>query len=344
MNHATRIASAAGIILLSTFGETTLALAAGSSAQVTSIVQSFLPGSSVSVSPATGNGQSGANQLKIELARSEMPSGLTRAKQTVHFEGIGWRANMAASIVYASDPSIIRYEVAAPDGTVPKAAVNDFHGGFEAKDLTVKTPLIDSVSIQKALAQLNSNIAVLSRALPAGSVTSEKAYALRVQGSRNQFALEANITLSSAVDLDGHYGDVLSGLPTGLTGDYSLASVEGLALVVTSSDGTLLVGSWQSTRATGAVLQLGTDAPDVDTFQTTTAFPNLTGGPSTRAVALDAPLAGLHSSGSPLALATIKKTNGGSEDWLLIWSLAAVLALALVIGRRFVARRSTQVS
>ena len=323
-----RLLGAMGLTAICCLSFASAASGAEAPSQASTTVQSLLPGATASMSQTS----SGGNELDIQLAPNSIPGGLSQDQQDILVEGLGWKARLAASIVYANDPTISMYQVTTAEGTTPSDAANVFHGGFYPSDST-SMPLLDSVDAQSALSQLNSNLAVLTASLPAGSVTNANAYALPIQGSTNAFALEADISLSNADDLIGHYGDVLGGLPTGLTGDYSLVSVEGLAIVVTSSDGALLAGSWQSTRSGNAVLDLGANPPQVDSFAATAQYPNLTGGPSTLIVALGGPSGTKNSDSSTQAIAAVTSRSGSLSD--LIWvGLVLVLAFGSLIVRR----------
>lgn len=80
-----------------------------------------------------------------------------------------------------------------------------------------------------------------------GRVTKASPFVISSGAGANQYALEVDITVDEASSLAGHYGDVLQGLRTGLTGDLSATPVEGLSIVVTLADGTPVVGSWEAT-------------------------------------------------------------------------------------------------
>ncbi|MGH3525241.1 MAG: hypothetical protein ACRDU4_21025, partial [Mycobacterium sp.] len=120
-------------------------------------------------------------------------------------------------------------------------------------------------------------------AMPAGSVTKAVPVLIPSGAGANQYALEADIVLDRASSSAGHYGDILRGLRTGLTGDLASTPIEGLSIVVTTVDGTPVVGSWESTRAGGGATQFADPEAQPQHPQATTTFRNLTGGPPTLA-------------------------------------------------------------
>jgi hypothetical protein len=128
--------------------------------------------------------------------------------------------------------------------------------------------------------QLNSNLGVLESTLPVGTIANESTQVLTTGSNANQFALEVDITVGSS-SLSNYFGDFIYGLQTGLTGDPSIASVEGLSIIVTDQDGSPLVGSWVATRSATGTIQFADPSQVPSIMQVTSTFVNLTGGPST---------------------------------------------------------------
>lgn len=329
---------------------------------VTATVDGLLPGSISSLQSPSSVTSGGPQQLLIQLSPTEIRSGLSTMAQTFTYNEIGWRARSAASVVAETNPNVTSYSVVASDGSVPPGAFNAFHGGFATIGTPISTPNLDSVSSSLALAQLNSNLTVLNSVLPSGSVISESATVLPVGSSADQFALEADITINQPSALVGHYGDVLDGLTTGLTGDPSLTSIEGLSIVVNATDGTPILGSWQATRSETGTLQFGDPTQSVNALQVTTTFPNLTGGPATEQTALGAPIVSskaksaitgsVRKSSSNQPVVTSKsfivasqvqtRHGGDTQAWWWASSLGALILLFGLVGwRRFRPQRDS---
>jgi hypothetical protein len=244
------------------------------------VVSSLLPGSSVQIAPLTTASGASSERLVITLASSDTPSGLTTLQQQFNYEEIGWRAGIAASLVNVADPTVTSYSVETSTGQVPGYAFNEFHGGFSPSGSSLNDPKLDSVASSAAITQMNSNLTVLKSVLSSGSVISADAQVLPVNADGNEFALEVRITVNQASSLQGHLGDVLVGLQTGLIGNMNSTLVEGLSIQVITANGTPVVGSWQETRAQTGTLQFADPSQSSGPLQSTAVYPNLTGGPS----------------------------------------------------------------
>jgi hypothetical protein len=254
---------------------------------MSSIVDDFLPGATATLQSSPSRGNKSAARLIIQLS-PESTKDKTKLQQDFMYEEIGWRAEIAYDIINSGDADISSYRVTTSDGRVPPAALNDFHGGTTTIPglKPMAHPGLDTVPASLALQQLKSSIEILTDALPAGSVTSASVVLLPTD-RRNQYALEADITINQASSLDGHYGDALEGLQTGLTGDPASTIVEGIAIVVTAADGSPVLGGWQSTRDQSGTLQFGDPSKaNTELLRVTRPFPDVTNGPGTKIGAL----------------------------------------------------------
>lgn len=333
------------------------ASAAPGPANASAVVNDFLPGATATIQSAPSTSNSSAEVLAIQLPSSAIPSGQTGLQLQFVYHEIGWKARVAASLVAQGDANVTSYTVTTASGNVPTGAFNDFHGGFATIGAAIGEPELDSVAPTLAMKQLQSNLSALQGAMPPGSVTQAVATMVPSSPSGDQYVLEADVTIDQASSLVGFYGDVLQGLQTGLTGDPSSAVIEGLAIVVTTPDGTPVVGSWQATRSLSGVLQFADPSQASESLQVTTEFPNLTGGPSTAVGALGS---GVRTStgqagGSAIASASSDGHNGakavpsqvhvlhgagkqgsGLGAWWAAIGAAAAVAIALITlgGRR----------
>ncbi len=249
-------------------------------ATASSIVDYLIPGATTNIVSDPGTQQT----LQIILPQSAASGQLTHEQQQFIDNNLGWRARIAASLVAAQSPSVSTWVVDDPDGSPPDANSDAFHGGTAA-GASLGNPKLDSVSVSAATAQLQSNVQAFRSILPTGAYIGDSIRAYQV-GNSNEFALEVDITLASSKSLDGHFGDAIGGLQTGLTGDSTASLIEGLAIQVESQDSTPIVGSWQTARSPQGTLQFANPDDQTQSLAPTTQYVNLTGGPSTKTTVL----------------------------------------------------------
>jgi hypothetical protein len=137
---------------------------------------------------------------------------------------------------------------------------------------------LDSVSATAARRQLDDNLAVLRRGLPPGSITQATITEIPVDVAHQRIALDVELSVASLPRLTGHFGDIFSGLATGLAPGLD-STIEGLAIHVVDASGRN-AGSWMATRA-----QQGTTVVDPrlrlpHLIAPTMHFTNETGGPN----------------------------------------------------------------
>jgi hypothetical protein len=283
---------------------------AGEISAASSAVQAVLPGSSSTLVPASlvppglsagGVAASGsstttntaAEELQITVpASSFTPTGSSspalaaptspgnETNDSASYE-LGWHAALAASLAGVGDTNIVRYSVSVPGVTVSPAEQGVMQGVIR---LTVGGPEnggalanLGAVPYQTLMSQLQSNVEVLTGALPAGTVLGSDAFAVPVVGSSGDYGFEVDLKVTSLATLQGFVGDIVEGLGTGLTGGLS-APTEGVAINIVDSQGRR-VGWWSATRAASG-FAIGDPILPVAGGTETTTFPNLTGGPA----------------------------------------------------------------
>jgi hypothetical protein len=247
---------------------------------ISGIVNNYLPGATATVQPAPVGSNSSGDVLAIALPSSDIPGGESALQMQFIYHELGWKARVAAALVAQADPNVTSYTLTTAKGDVPADAFNDFHGGFMTGSQTAD-PSLDSILPSLALQQLQSNLDVLVAAMLSGSVTQAVATLLPTNPSGNQFVVEADVSIDQASSLNGFYGDALVGLQTGLTGGPTSDVVEGVAIVVTASNGSPVFGAWHAARSQSGVMQFADPNDASQSLQVTASFPNLTGGPST---------------------------------------------------------------
>lgn len=307
-----------GCTIATLFGATSLWNAAVSSAATTAVpaavsqvASAAFPGATVSLgsgiygqssdalgslAPATGGAattQSAAptplsdlHTLEIQLA-DPTPDG-TALDNTFDWADTGWKAQLVAAVSAVANPSITGYSLSEPDGTVPSEASNFFQGSVRSDptNSAIDDADMDTITHAQAESQLNSNIATLSSALGAGGLESSSVTVIPLGAGTNSFALAATLDVSSVADLDGHIGDIVDGLETGLLGG-SKSLIEGLGIQV-FVDNTPEIGAWEAARAGSGDLQFNKDLTVPDVLTPTQQFANLTAGPAASASALGA--------------------------------------------------------
>ncbi len=309
-----------------------------------SVVDSVLPGAQVSVTqPATtSTGQSsqtpyssdgsytaGGEALSIQLPASAIPTGQTPMQSQFTYQELGWRASLAVGVIDATQP-ISEYQVTTATGDVPTTAADAFHGSFASGWTPGSDPALDTLSSDTALAQLKSNLNVLTQALPAGSVQSSSATLVPIGSSSNQYALDASVTLTDASALNGHYGDALVGMETGLVGNVATSPIEGVAVTIYAADGTPIAGEWSATRAQSGTTAFGDPATAPTSYSVTTNFPVLTGVPAITSGAVGAPGTAEPTSpskthGSATTAATNRVATGSGLSWPFALGLVGIV-------------------
>jgi hypothetical protein len=199
---------------------------------------------------------------------------------------LGWSAELAAAQAGLENPNIVSYRVAVTDHTLTPAQQGMLSGiirmGVGSVENGGAMGNLGAVPYGTLAAQIRSNITTLASVLPAGTILGSDTVPISVNASTNDYAFEIDLKVNSLVSLQGHVGDVVDGLDTGLTGGPS-APTEGVAINIIDSQGRR-VGWWSATRAaTGSAI--GDPVLPVAGGTETTAFANLTGGPDPTAFA-----------------------------------------------------------
>lgn len=251
------------------------------------IIARVLPGSSASVVPVTvtsmprhktrpATGTDAVN-LNITLPGTATPPSGSATAQQFAYANLSWRADLGTAAIGVTKTQLLSYKITYADGTVPGAAFNYFTNliRLQPGPSTPEDPSIDTLASSSAVAQAKASVAALTAALPAGAITNSTVTVVPITSDASQYALSIAVDLSDPALLNGHIGDLLQGLGTGLVAGADVM-IEGLEITV-SSAGQPLAGSWQAIRS-----GIGTVAfdPSIDqsSFSSSTVdFPNLTG-------------------------------------------------------------------
>lgn len=271
-----------GAILLKGEGERAAAASAvPGPAAITADVQAVLPGTRGEL-VASSSGYDGQGQvLRVEVPR-EMA--LASADDPFGIADAAWRARLLAADLATGAPEVTGYQLRSPGvspAAVSPAVLGELTGTLPPPAATAGLRRLGTVSADAARAQLDSNIAVLRKRVPA--IAGVAVRSLELPGAGDHVAFAVSVEAENVEKLRPYLGDVFLGLQTGLVGSEE-AVIDGLA--ITLSEGSKpVIGSWMATRAlTGAVL----NSPEFrmpETIGTTLPFASTTGGPTPQAAA-----------------------------------------------------------
>ena len=331
----------ASISMVCAFGP---AFALGTSQFTSNLINEVLPGASSLVQPINAGSTSNAAQvLDITLPPQTIPQGLTTFQESFLVNEIGWKANLIGGLVFQNDPTISQFNVAIAGTIVPEAMADTLHGGFTVGNYgNPASSVLDSLSQGKAVSQLESNITTLDNVLGSGSGVTSTISVIPLVAGTNDFGLQVNVTVPNYSTIAEHRGDIIYGLQTGLTGSFPNNLIEGLAVIVTASDGSPLIGSWVSTRSMSGTLEFGANGVPAGVMSVDASFPNLTGGPTSEAGTTGAPTPRSHinpiSPGERISLGDGPRSHAGvsesGDTWLISGFALITLVAALVLIRR----------
>jgi hypothetical protein len=227
----------------------------------------------------------GAERLRIALPAAAIApqpgSGplATDANTAAVYAGAGWRAAMIAGLAATRVPAITQYV------TTDKAG-GQAPGASFYLDGTVRTtpgaklapmPLIDRVAPARERRQLDDNILTLIRGLPRGSVLRASVRALVVDPATHGMAYAVSLRVRDLRRLRFRFGDIFSGLATGLAPGPD-STVEGLAIHVVDTAGRS-AGSWIATRSAQGTTVIDPRVHVPRVMVVHIHFTNETGGP-----------------------------------------------------------------
>jgi hypothetical protein len=245
--------------------------------RIACVVGRAIPGATVSYGPHQ-YGPPGAITLDIREPSSTRPPSGTKLERSFAYTQRGWVASMAAYLAATRNPRIRAYQLLPPTGH-PTQAMNDYYQGPVSGDPTDKRVgdlKLDSLRLTKAIKQVRATLRVLRSVLPSHAVRHVTVDVISLDPLRREYALSISLTVGSAHDLDRHIGDLVLGVDSGLI-DGPESLIEGVAMVA-STRAQPLVGAWSTIRNETGSLEF---APFIHytCFETTTTFPDLTGGP-----------------------------------------------------------------
>jgi hypothetical protein len=229
----------------------------------------------------------GAQGLQIKLPATLMhpptPSANPQSDSTAAslFAGAGWRGALIAALAATHIPGLTQFVTTDAAGAQAPGAAFYLNGSVRmtpGQNPASGMSKLDTVTPTAARRQLDDSLAVLKRGLPAGSITAATITEIPVDVTHRQMAFDVELRVADLQRLSGHFGDIFSGLATGLAPGLD-STVEGLAIHVRDAAGRN-AGSWMATRA-----QQGTTVVDPrlrlpHVMTPTLHFANETGGPN----------------------------------------------------------------
>ncbi|MGI8800701.1 MAG: hypothetical protein ACR2KV_00795 [Solirubrobacteraceae bacterium] len=229
--------------------------------RVAAIAASVVPGASA-VLGAPAEPAPGAQGLRIVLpdrAIHPPPGGPPLSRNSTAasvYAGAGWRGALIAAVAATEVQALTDFIVTDRAGAQAPGAAFYLDGSVRpapGQNPAAGMTMLDRVSPAAALRQLDDNLLVLMRGLPAGSVTGMTVTEVPVDRGRAGFAVELRV--ADLQRLTHRFGDIFAGVGTGLAPGPA-STVEGLAIHAVDPEGRN-AGSWMATRA-----QQGTTVAD----------------------------------------------------------------------------------
>jgi hypothetical protein len=163
------------------------------------------------------------------------------------YAGAGWRAALIAAAAALGVPALTDFVATDRAGAQAPGAAFYLDGTVRTapgQSMAAGMARLGRVSGAAARQQLDDNLRVLRAGLPRGSLLAATVTPIAVAGG-TAFAVELRI--GDLRRLTSHFGDLLSGLATGLAPGPN-STVEGLAVHAVDAGGRN-IGSWMATRA-----------------------------------------------------------------------------------------------
>jgi hypothetical protein len=265
-------------------GSSSAASTVPSAAAVETAVSGLIPDSSAKL--VAESSQVPSTGLELEVALGSPPSA-AEVKDPFAYAALGWRLRLAAASLASETEELRAFRLTAPGvsaADVPPAALGEVEGTLPSQRLLAARDSLGSLSQSNAEAQLESNLAVLRRAVPDALLQGVATKAIQVDP--NHVAFEVTLQTDDASSLARYLGDVFVGLQTGLVG--GTGGADGLAIVVEET-GEAVAGSWFAARAMSGTQMFAPDLKVPDELATTARFPVLGGGSApTRSAHADA--------------------------------------------------------
>jgi hypothetical protein len=193
---------------------------------------------------------------------------------------LGWKAAVAAGLAGVRDERIVYYQLTERRHRFTPFQENYLNGQLRLDGgASEYQPFrkIGTVPLSTLTKQLRSNVRVLKRALPHGTVIASQQKLIRVEPRADDYAFEVDLKVGHLASLRRYEGDLVCGLGTGLVGGPTAPS-EGLAINVVDSRG--LRASWWSAERAQTGMGVSDRALPSSGGSETVRFPDITGGPA----------------------------------------------------------------
>lgn len=272
---------AVGFVALRTDGNGAAAASTPGPATISADAQAVLPGTQAEL-VADSTGYNGEGQV----LRVDVPRELAVASTDDPFAiaDAAWRVRVLAADLAAQVPGLAGYQLRSPGTSptaVPSAVLGELTGTLPPPVAMNALRKVGTVQAAAARAQLDSNIAVLRKHVPA--IANITVQSLELPEAAGHVAFAVEIESNAVESLRPYLGDIFLGLQTGLVGGED-AVIDGLGITLSEGPKTV-AGSWVAARAlTGAVL----NSPEFKmptSLATTLPFVSFTGGPAPQAAA-----------------------------------------------------------
>jgi len=289
MSRRARIVAVVVVILVAIGVPVRLLLFAGGGStkvepfSLATIVNDVAPGASVTVMAAE-QAVPGATALQVKLPPSLVtpPPGVGTAPSDSSvasvYAGAGWRGVLIASVAALRIPALTQFVTTNLAGAQAPGAAFYLDGSVRSAPMQAlpRLPMLDKVGPAAERKQLDDNLALLRKGLPAGSLINSTVKAITVDPAAHGMAYSVELKVRDLRALRNELGDIF-GLATGLAPGPD-STVEGLAIHAVDLAGRN-AGTWIATRTQQAttVVDPAIHAPRVTIPRM--RFVNETGGP-----------------------------------------------------------------
>jgi hypothetical protein len=250
-------------------------------AGVSSIAATVVPGASASLMPAP-SGVPGAEMVQIRVpdALVHPPASTNDSSTASLLAAAGWRGALIAAAAATRMPAVTQFAVTDKAGAQPPEAAFYLDGAVRmAPGQTADAGMsrLGTIAPSAARRQLESNLDVLRRGLPAGSIGRADITEIKVDPAGRGMALSVELKVKDLRSLRGHLGDLFGGLATGLAPGPD-STVDGLAIHAVDAGGRH-AGSWMATRSQQGTTVMDPRIKPPAVMVPRLRFVNETGGP-----------------------------------------------------------------
>ncbi|MEA2301985.1 MAG: hypothetical protein QOE44_2520 [Solirubrobacteraceae bacterium] len=248
---------------------------------VSSIAATVVPGATATLMPAP-SGVPGAEMVRIMVpdALVHLPAPARDSSAASVLAAAGWRGALIAAAAATRMPAVTQFAVTDKAGAQPPEAAFYLDGAVRmapGQDPAAGMTRLDTISPSAARRQLEDNLGVLMRGLPAGSIGRAAITEIQVDPARHGVALAVELEVKDLRSLRGHLGDLLGGLATGLAPGLD-STVEGVSIHAVDAGGRH-AGSWIATRSQQGTTVMDPRIKPPPVMVPRLHFVNETGGP-----------------------------------------------------------------